>query len=204
MQIKYVDDKLFIIGDFNLSRICWTHSDNLDFTILEPARQYVKKAAHDIKESFMLLNCKQFFPPLSGKGYSLDLLFSNSIVSWVKSGDNLVRCDDHHKSAFFAADVEIENCNTYDETFYNFKRANFNGLNDSLSEIEWQYILGDTEIQPNVEKFYNVIEEAISKNVPKIRLKSDYYPCWYNSELKQLVGKKKEAHKVYKESFFTL
>ena len=78
-------------------------------------------------------------------------------------------------ASYFAVDVEIDNCNTYDEIFYNFKRADFNGFNESLSEIDRQNILGDTEILPSIGKFYDVLEEAISKNLPKIRLKSDHY-----------------------------
>ena len=46
-------------------------------------------------------------------------------------------------------------------------------------------------------ELYKVLNDAVSANVPLMRIKSSTFPPWYTSELKSCIFKKKEAHALW-------
>ena len=76
---------------------------------------------------------KQFYPLHPNKGYSLDLLFLNMAVNAFVALDPLVRCDEHHLPAIFMFEAGVKDTINFDRIVYNFKRANVQGIVDTLN-----------------------------------------------------------------------
>ena len=76
----YPEDKLLIIGDFNLSRMNWLNGELLGFQRIEPLRQIIRSAATCIRNSFVSLDLKQYYPVHSQKVYTFNLLFSDLVL----------------------------------------------------------------------------------------------------------------------------
>ena len=199
LKHTYPEDKLLIIGDFNLSRINWSNGELLGFLTIEPVRQIIRSAATCIRNSFASLDLKQHYPVHSQKGYTLDLLFSDTVIETIKSLDSLVKCDTHHESAFFSFDMGLQQYVDYERVVYNFNRANFSGISESLNQVDWDNELDHANIDTCVSNFYDMLNVAIEENVPKMKLTANHFPPWYTAELKQLIFDKKKFHAKSKD-----
>jgi len=90
------------------------------------------------------------------------------------------------------------------EFIYDFSLCNFNVIKSQIASIDWPIVFKDQCINSAVSSFYNIIFEIIDKNCTK-KLVGIYnyiskYPVWFSSTLKDLIFKKKIAHKLYKQS----
>lgn len=83
---------------------------------------------------------------------------------------------------------------------YNFFKYNYEDINFSLASLSWVNLFKDLNINQAVDLFYSIIYEIVDIFVPKkIRCLSKY-PLWFSRNLKNLIFKKKIAHKLYKIS----
>ena len=83
---------------------------------------------------------------------------------------------------------------------YNYKKANWDSLNRDLSRIDWEYLLGQSDIHNAWDIFKNKITSTCDIHIPKIKIKESHKPPWFDSEVFRLNKKKEKFRKLYKET----
>ena len=105
------------------------------------------------------------------------------------------RMTDQLKRIFRHCQKQSQNTSIY--------KTNFDEVKCRLSAINWPYILSsEGNIDHQVEMFYTVKNNIISKTVPTRRRKRTHHsklPVWFNPNLKNLRNRKQKAHKIYKK-----
>ena len=82
---------------------------------------------------------------------------------------------------------------------YNFNRANFSGISESLNQVDWDNALEHANIDTCVSNFYDMLNVAIEENEPKMKLTANHFPPWYSAELRYLIFDKKKFHAKSKD-----
>ena len=85
---------------------------------------------------------------------------------------------------------------------HNFKRANFEGINNYLSNVDWSLMQSScgTDIDSCVSFFYDKITYAIDLFVPLNKTKSNNHPPWFNKLILNLKNRKNKAYKRFIKS----
>lgn len=192
-------DKIIICGDFNLPSIAW---DNDDYGII--VGQSAPLQACSIIDCFAFLNLFQINNIKNAFGSLLDLVFSNdSDITVNLSDSSLLPCDKYHPAIIFNLSLnqaEVPYIESSEYEYYNFKLADYIGLNICLSNIDWNLILNDLNVNEALNTFYYFIFRAIELYVPKLKAKTKKFPEWYSQELKSTIVNKKISHKNWKLS----
>lgn len=71
---------------------------------------------------------------------------------------------------------------------FNFWRADYDSINDDLSQTDWNFI-HDLSIDDATTKFYETIFKIISDHTPLYRVKKKY-PPWFSNDIKSILRKK--------------
>ncbi|KAJ3660021.1 hypothetical protein Zmor_011677 [Zophobas morio] len=89
------------------------------------------------------------------------------------------------------------NCNNG----YNFKRANYPLVYESLSSIDWTPLQNIDDVEKACLHFYNKLYEMFNLAIPKYSSSRhrEYYPPWFTSEIIRCVQQKTLAYKNYKK-----
>lgn len=82
---------------------------------------------------------------------------------------------------------------------FNFKKANFEGLNAYLSLIDWDIEISGNDIDDVVDKFYELLKVGFERFVPTKEKLADTHPPWYSKTLLNLKNRKSRAHKKSKD-----
>ena len=75
---------------------------------------------------------------------------------------------------------------------FNFKKANWEALNNELSNIDWDAILACMEPE---------LAWLVDRNIPSISIKSDFMSPWFDAECFEAYRNKDRAHKEFKSYF---
>lgn len=75
----------------------------------------------------------------------------------------------------------------------NFFRANYQAINNDLSNIDWTQLMDQLDIDSAVDVFYRTLKPIIHKHTPKSLPRTDKFPIWFSKHLIQLI-KEKEAY----------
>ena len=78
-------------------------------------------------------------------------------------------------------------------TAYNYRRADFSALRDSLRLLPW-HILDTMSLDDAVDQFYTWVNAAIADHVPTVALKSKF-PPWFDGQVKSALRDKDVAHR---------
>ena len=76
---------------------------------------------------------------------------------------------------------------------FNYKKANWAGLNSDLKYINWDRILRGVNAQAQWNIFSDILGKLCDKNIPKITTKSQFQPPWFDSDVHN-IGTKKNAY----------
>ena len=133
----------------------------------------------------------------------MDLLFTTLVDSRVEYiHEVIVPVDKHHPPDRVKFNIAINATHThYSRTGrrgFNFTDCDYSHINSLLADVNWNATLSSEDLDNNVDKFYEVLNEVISTNVPISGTSKNYFPPWYNSEMKNLVRDKKMAHRSLK------
>ena len=82
----------------------------------------------------------------------------------------------------------------------NFFAANFESIQHDLSEVNWDDLLSDGDVESSVDKFYSVVQMAMETHVPTTQQHPRSFPKWYDQELISLLREKKRTHCNWKRS----
>ena len=185
--------KVFIAGDFNLHSVEWP-----------PQPTNTPIHVHKLfTDSFQELGLDQLITsPTHIKGKTLDLLLTNqsSLVSDVEVHSSPLLCKSDHSVISFKvkATKVIKRCPK--RRIYNFKKANWNSLNNDISSVPWYGLIDSREPEVAWYNFKTILHALIDKNIPKITVKNNFSPPWFDSECFSAFRKKDRAHSQFKES----
>ncbi|KAL5270252.1 hypothetical protein ACHWQZ_G001104 [Mnemiopsis leidyi] len=185
--------KVFIAGDFNLHSVEWP-----------PQSTNTPIRVHKLfTDSFQELGLDQLITsPTHIKGKTLDLLLTNhsSLVSDVNVHSSSLVCKSDHSVISFKvkATKVIKRCPK--RRIYNFKKANWDSLNNDISCVPWYGLIDSREPEIAWYNFKTILHALIDKNIPKITVKNNFSPPWFDSECFSAFRKKDRAHAQFKES----
>ncbi|CAG9834659.1 unnamed protein product [Diabrotica balteata] len=85
----------------------------------------------------------------------------------------------------------------YEEFYYDFKNANYIGLNDYFASLNWDLLLSD-DVNYSLAVFYDFMFTGFDFFVPIKNFKTSSFPIWFHGKLRKLIYLKKKLHKQYK------
>lgn len=132
----------------------------------------------------------------------LDLVFSDDQLINLNIPDvPLVTLDKHHPAIRFNVNLNISSDNMhFDYLSYDFKQADYTAINEYLFSFMSNRYYMCLELDSSLEIFYKMVYTALEYYVPKRRCKNPRFPIWFSAQLKQLIVKKKMAHRLFKTS----
>ena len=85
---------------------------------------------------------------------------------------------------------------------FNFKKADFTGINNFLASIDWNQMLVtcNNNVDECVNFFYDKLQLAIELFVPFSTFTSNNHPPWFNKKILNLKNKKSKAYSKYIKS----
>ena len=182
--------KLYLVGDLNLPHANWPNSSS---TIpLEQA----------FIDSFSNLSLSQLVTsPTHRSGNILDVLLSNhepSIVN-LQVQDTHSICKSDHFPLTFSIKSSLSRKKTPKRSLYNFKKANWAQINQDLCSINWSFL---SSAHPDAS--WKVLKECLlnlaDRYIPKVNIKSDFQPPWFDSELYSACRTKDRLRQKFKDS----
>ena len=173
--------KIYVLGDFNLHDVSW---DALTSNI--PIEQ-------SFIDSFVDLGLAQCIKQATHqKGNILDILLTNSETSIgglsVLDKDSICRSD--HFPIIFDIKLKVFRKKPHRRVCYNFKTANWDGLNHDLCHTNWNAMLSCTEPELGWKKFKHRLFELADLHIKKSTIKTDGQDPWFDSECHDLWRKK--------------
>ena len=186
--------KIFIIGDFNLSSVSWPLSEVLGNS------NSTEKLFTDSFDELGLDQC--ILGSTHNKGRTLDLLLTNSkkfITDNTVFPDKYL-CKSDHYLITFEVKSNVKHKNVTKRKILNFKKANWEALNNNLSNIHWDTILDCMEPEIAWLALKHTLFSHIDKYIPSISVKSDFTSPWFDSECFEAYREKERAHKKFKEN----
>lgn len=221
--IKYVhslckdSDIVIITGDFNIPKIEW-ESESDDSNIMLPNftevdQQFQFGFIFDMNELGMSQINNVWRKDTANNDRILlhnilDLVFTNDPVNVdVAEASVLVSEEGCHPAALFSFEWNFETVPPDRSSYFNFKRANYDSINEFLqhSNIVNRLSEPNHSLESKVDILMSTLHEAIDLYVPKTERKS--YSCpWSTKKLRNLKNIKTKAWKYFQntndKSFF--
>ena len=193
--------ELYILGDFNFSKIDWNNpnstfvgkSFNLDSD--NPSSATLRHAFVNFLYAHNLTQMVTF--PTQVSGNTLDLLITSTPqnIIYVDQKQPFALTCDHNMIEFKLHQTFSLNVKT--PTKRNFYRGNYDDINEFLSGVDWISIFNSTDdINTVYSRFTYIVEESIEKFVPFYRInKKPYLPKYLRNlqHLKNLLYKQTKA-----------
>ena len=83
---------------------------------------------------------------------------------------------------------------------FRFKRGNWENLRNEISSADWRSILDNTEPDVSWKNFFTSVMSLIENNIPKINVKSEFCPPWFDAECHSQCKEKDRLRKKYKHT----
>ena len=181
---------IVVVGDLNLPHVNWedfSSPDNVGQLFLDTFSNF------GIEQ---LVNC-----PTHSGGNILDLVLSDKpqLISDLNvSGDNMP-CKSDHYAVSFKIISKLKRLKTIKRDALNFKRADWNALNKSFAQTNWDNtLIGDSET--SWSNFKRIFDSKVNQHIPKIKIGGKTQPPWFDAETHQACRKKERLHADYKNT----
>lgn len=176
---------LVIIGDFNIPTFI-TNDGNTKTQI--------------IKNLCDLLSLNQFNSITNTENKILDLILSNIICTTERDPFPLVPEDPHHPTLNIVLSLKISKKEIFPvniaEPRYNFRRANFPLLYDSILHADWSDLSNFLDVDEMCSSFYNTLYKIFDLHVPKSVIRKRNFPVWFTSDIIKITKRK---HRIFKK-----
>ncbi len=83
---------------------------------------------------------------------------------------------------------------------YNFKKADWQNLNNTFTLINWQNLLGNCSAETAWTRFKQKFMANCDRHIPKMSISNEFQPPWFDSDVYGLCRKKERLHKEWKGS----
>lgn len=183
-----INDRILIVGDFNCPGIKWQEL-KLGSRLMIP-NSIRGENEEELIAIYDFLNFNQLNYVSNIDNNLLDLTLSNMTTDDIRlfhSNFHLVHPDNLHPvlELFISANVDLTE---KPRVIHNFKKANYNCINEELSQIDWSF-MDSVSVERATKDSYKIIHNLVLKYVPS-RSSKYRYPVWYSSELIGLLRSK--------------
>lgn len=190
-SLNYVySEKILILGDFNIP------------SFADPPGDRSARLLGDYQE---LLNLDQYNHVLNCNSRLLDLIFASFACSVIREDDPMIPEDSHHPTllvSFRNAGRRLFPATRSESGTFNFRKANFPLLYESLCLVDWSTLSGLTDANAACLELYSNLNSVFRDTVPcfKSTGKRQFYPPWFSSEVIHLLRRKRKARKSFKST----
>ena len=186
--------KIFVVGDFNLHSVTWPVDDNS--VIHNPTDKNFVDTFNDVCLSQCITS------PTHIKGKTLDILLTNydSLIQDIIVHEHNSICKSDHYPITFEITTRLKRIKPIKRKRLNFKRANWDALNNDLCQVEWNAILDCMEPEIAWSRFKSELSYHVNKHIPSLTIKSEFQPPWFDSETYHACQDKERARKKFKQS----
>lgn len=202
VDLSNPEDDILIVGDFNLPRLIWEVSDDEIYFISSNASSEKeilftdRLLSSNLAQMSGVKNCLQ---------RQLDLIFSSDAhnTEVIQSHHLLSKIDNYHPPISLTFAFECDYIQPYSLTSqsFNFRKANFDKLNDLIGNINFDFISNDSNIDVKIATFYEHIRICFSQSIPLLPQKNfTSSPSWYTKELRSLRNRRNKLWKKYLSS----
>ena len=183
--------KFLLIGDFNFSTADWLLNSSTNST------------EQRFLEEFLRLGLVQCIAsPTHNKGKILDILLSNSEnhINNISTISNHEFCKSDHFGITFDVKFKIKRKKPIKIKGFNFKHAKWDRLNEELNSINWSLVLDSQEPDLAWLRFKEILNYHLDLYIPKITVKLNSKPPWFDAECYQKCREKERLYKKYKRT----
>ena len=133
---------------------------------------------------------------------NLDLLLTNSknFITDITVFPDKYLCKSDHYLITFEVKSNVKHKKVTKRKILNFKKADWDALNNNLGNIHWDTILDCMEPEIAWLAFKHTLFSHIDKYIPSVSVKSDFTSPWFDSECFEAYREKERAHKKFKEN----
>lgn len=167
-------DNIIILGDFNVPNF------------INIANNDTK--SHLLQNFLNINNLNQINNIVNSNGRLLDLVIGNIDCDIVREIFPIVKEDLHHPP--LCVNMSLANndptnfpCNADSRKHYNFQKANFHCLYNSIMLTDWSFLNIFTDVNLACDKFYEKLTSIFDQHVPLFHNKKCKYPTWYTYEI---------------------
>ena len=181
---------IVIAGDLNLSKTNWdsySTTDNIEQAFLD---------------SFSNFGLEQLINgPTHKFGKTLDLVLTDKpgLISNPSVSDSKLPCFSDHFCVSFNINCSFKRIKVPKREVYNYKRANWEALNDDLNCVYWNSKLNG-DVHEDWQSFKNILYELMDLHIPKVKIGGICQPSWFDAETHQLCREKERLHQKYKST----
>ena len=185
--VKEMRGTNILIGDFNFPDIDWQNGrsgsrgrDFFNATMEVFMEQYIKESTHE-------------------NGNILDLVLCNreELIKEVRAEGRIGRSD--HDLLSFTIDVGEEKRTGKRQTF-NYRRANFAVMRESIAEINWSREWEGHDVNGMWLSIKKHIKDLMAKHIPLKTRREMMQPPWMDHDIRKAIEKKRAAWKIWKEN----
>lgn len=195
-----IDDFVLQFGDYNHPHLQWKASDN-GFLEVDPY-SVLSSSSSALVDGFSIHGLTQLNGVRNCNSRILDLVLGNDIVSHAckvtESIEPLATLDANHPALDVTINIQdllLFEDHTDVSQIYDYRRADYAGMCEAFSRVDWLPIDDSDCIDDAVIYFKHVVRSIIVRHVPLCRPKPK--PPWSNSHLHQLKRNRAKALRHY-------
>jgi len=162
------DDILIVVGDFNLPQVKW-RLDEDDSNVLLPIA-FKPNFSEDFLNGLIGNGLYQINSFRNDKGNLLDLFFTNDHLnsSIEVASEALVKIDVYHPPLLVTFEWHSPHKApaTETHTVLNFKRADFNGMNEYFESVNFDELFADKQLEEKVDACMKCFKGAFNNLFP--------------------------------------
>ena len=112
--------------------------------------------------------------------------------------DEILKSD--HFAICLNLDFKIKRLKCNKRKIYNFKKANWDSLNYELKRVTWNSHIQACDPTTAWLKFKSILLSLCDKHIPKVTIRPNSSPPWFDSEVYKLCTNKEKFRKLYKQT----
>ena len=172
-----------LIGDFNFTNVSWPSGQ----TSCDLQEKFINFLTSDLGHTQLIGD------PTHKSGNTLDLLFTNipNVLQNIHVLDHNEFCLSDHFGISFNIDLEVKYKKLPKRKTYNYRKANWVDMNNSLRLVNWDRALGSIDPHVAWPRFKAILSDICDSHIPKRTVKSQFEPPWYDTEC-DIIRRKKE------------
>lgn len=189
----FVDDRIVIIGDFNLNLI-----ENSKFNFVTGGDMY-----RYFQNFLQFYNLSLYNDIVNINNRTLDLVISNLKGLTVdKSSESLVPIDNHHPVLLVSLALSKGKWHSapFNEISYNFSKVDFLQLYMTIRNADWNCVLEKNNVDDAVACFYEVFYSCLNQHTRASSQRLSKYPYWYTVEIVSKIKEKDKFRKFFKRT----
>ena len=174
-------DQIIVLGDFNLPKINWSTGTA---TTGDRIHNYFTKIVKD----YYLWQLVVDFP--TREENTLDLILTTIPTRFrnIHGFDDIISTD--HKLISFELDLKITKKPNIKRVVYNFKKADWSGLKQTLSNISWDLCFVPNDVDLSLANWSDLFICAVDSHIPKSNSRNVHDHPWIDNEMRFLLKKK--------------